>query len=191
MIKSVDEAPIWKPTLPPSMRTVPGADQPAPLVFRRDRYPFPYFPPTTNAAVLRSGTITMQWAFSSQERAGPQETADRLLAAARRHRQSHAASLDVHHTVAGRRTLSRRACVICVRGLDLSENPACRARAAGSNHRISRSRTFGRHGFGRNTSHPARSACSRSAGHAHAVSTTTGVCLVRALWRRRETGARA
>ena len=29
MIKSVDEAPIWKPTLPPSMRTVAGADQQA------------------------------------------------------------------------------------------------------------------------------------------------------------------
>ncbi len=51
MIKSVEEAPIWKPTLPPSMRTVPGADQPAPLLFRQDKYPFPYFPPTMNAAV--------------------------------------------------------------------------------------------------------------------------------------------
>src|SRR5687768_13675748 len=59
MIKSVDEPPIWKPTLPPSMRTVPGADQPDRPVFRQDRYPFPYFPPTTNAAVLRSGTIPM------------------------------------------------------------------------------------------------------------------------------------
>ena len=26
MIRSVDDAPIWKPTLPPSIRTVPGAD---------------------------------------------------------------------------------------------------------------------------------------------------------------------
>ena len=69
MIKSVEEPPIWKPTLPPSMRTVAGADQPAPLLFRQDRYPFPYFPPTTKAAVLSSGTITMQWAFS----AGPEE----------------------------------------------------------------------------------------------------------------------
>lgn len=29
MIKSVSDPPIWKPTLPPSMRTVPGADHPA------------------------------------------------------------------------------------------------------------------------------------------------------------------
>src|SRR6476646_8026909 len=57
MIKSVDDPPIWKPTLPPSIRTVPGADQPAPLLLRQDRYPFPYFPPTTNAPVFRSGTI--------------------------------------------------------------------------------------------------------------------------------------
>ena len=35
MIKSVEEPPIWKPTLPPSMRTVPGADQPVPLLFRQ------------------------------------------------------------------------------------------------------------------------------------------------------------
>jgi hypothetical protein len=64
MIKSVEDPPIWKPTLPPSMRTVPGADHPAPPVLRQDTYPLPYFPPTTNAAVLRSGTITMQCAFS-------------------------------------------------------------------------------------------------------------------------------
>src|SRR6185436_9073133 len=46
MIRSVDDAPIWKPTLPPSMRTVPGADHPSPLLSRQDTYPFPYFPPT-------------------------------------------------------------------------------------------------------------------------------------------------
>jgi len=37
MIKSVSDPPIWKPTLPPSMRTVPGADQPTPLLFRQDK----------------------------------------------------------------------------------------------------------------------------------------------------------
>src|ERR1017187_6926383 len=46
------------------MRTVPGADQPTPLLFRQDKYPFPYLPPTRNAAVFRLGTITMQWAFA-------------------------------------------------------------------------------------------------------------------------------
>ena len=44
----------------PPMRTVAGADQPAPPLFRQDRNPFPYLAPTTNAAVLSSGTITMQ-----------------------------------------------------------------------------------------------------------------------------------
>ena len=53
MIRSVADPPIWKPTLPPSMRTVPGADQPAPVLLRHDRYPFPYFPPTTKAAVFK------------------------------------------------------------------------------------------------------------------------------------------
>src|SRR5579862_3194651 len=47
------------------MRTVPGADQPGPTLLRQEIYPLPYFPPTTNAAVLRSGTITTQWACSS------------------------------------------------------------------------------------------------------------------------------
>ena len=65
MIRSVVEPPIWKPTLPPSMRTVPGADQPVPLLLRHDTYPFPYLPPTRNAAVFRLGTMTMQWAFAS------------------------------------------------------------------------------------------------------------------------------
>ena len=46
------------------MRTVAGADQPWPLWFRQDKYPFPYFPPTMNAPVLRLGTMTMQWALS-------------------------------------------------------------------------------------------------------------------------------
>lgn len=36
----------------------------------------------------------------TQERAGPKETADRLLAAARRHGQPHPTALDVHHAVA-------------------------------------------------------------------------------------------
>src|ERR1017187_6559100 len=66
MIRSVSEPPIWKPTLPPSLRTVAGADQPEPLLLRQDRFPFPYFPPTTKAAVLRLGTMTMQYAFSSR-----------------------------------------------------------------------------------------------------------------------------
>ena len=65
MIKSVVEPPIWKPTLPPSMRTVPGADQPGPVLFRQDTYPFPYLPPTRKAAVFSEGTMTMQWAFAS------------------------------------------------------------------------------------------------------------------------------
>src|ERR1035437_4341258 len=48
------------------MRTVAGADQPSPLWFRQDRYPFPYLPPTMKPAVLRLGTMTMQCAFSSR-----------------------------------------------------------------------------------------------------------------------------
>src|SRR5664279_2423600 len=52
--------------LPPSMRTVAGADQPKPLLLRQDRYPFPYLPPTMNAPVLSEGTMTMQCAFSSR-----------------------------------------------------------------------------------------------------------------------------
>src|ERR1039458_3967387 len=48
------------------MRTVAGADQPEPLLFRQDRYPFPYLPPTMKAPLLRSGTITMQCARSSR-----------------------------------------------------------------------------------------------------------------------------
>jgi hypothetical protein len=59
-IKSVSDPPIWKPTLPPSMRTAPGADHPVPFLLRQDRNPFPYLAPTTNAAVLSAGTITMQ-----------------------------------------------------------------------------------------------------------------------------------
>src|SRR5690349_6313137 len=47
------------------MRTVPGADQPDRLLFRQERYPFPYFPPNMKAPVLSAGTITMQFAFSS------------------------------------------------------------------------------------------------------------------------------
>jgi hypothetical protein len=39
MIRSVDEAPIWKPTLPPSMRTAPGADQPLAALVRQETYP--------------------------------------------------------------------------------------------------------------------------------------------------------
>src|SRR6185312_14319504 len=64
MITSVSEPPTWKPKLPPSIRTVPGADQPARLLLLQERYPFPYFPPKTKAPVLRPGTITMQCAFS-------------------------------------------------------------------------------------------------------------------------------
>ena len=71
MIRSVSDAPIWKPTLPPSMRTVPGADQPARVLLRHDTNPFPYFAPTTKAAVFRSGTSTMQWAFSMRSSGMP------------------------------------------------------------------------------------------------------------------------
>src|ERR1051325_4192012 len=48
------------------MRTVAGADQPEPLLFLQERYPFPYLPPTMKAPVLRLGTMTMQCAFSSR-----------------------------------------------------------------------------------------------------------------------------
>src|SRR5579863_6761852 len=74
MIKSVSEPPIWKPTLPPSIRTVPGADQP--LLLRQDRYPLPYFAPKKKAAVFKPGTITMQWAFSSNSCGMPLSGAD-------------------------------------------------------------------------------------------------------------------
>src|SRR5688572_12217440 len=53
------------------MRTAPGADQPLPALFRHETYPFPYLPPTTNAAVFSSGTITMQYAFSSSSAGMP------------------------------------------------------------------------------------------------------------------------
>src|ERR1041384_8475734 len=48
------------------MRTVAGADQPEPLLFRQERYPFPYLPPTMKAAVFRLGTMTMQCALSNK-----------------------------------------------------------------------------------------------------------------------------
>jgi hypothetical protein len=45
------------------MRTVPGADHPAPLWFRQDRYPLPYFPPSDDGllSVLRrpSGSYSL------------------------------------------------------------------------------------------------------------------------------------
>src|SRR5579871_942660 len=37
MIKSVSDPPIWNPILPPSMRTVPGADQPGPTLLLQER----------------------------------------------------------------------------------------------------------------------------------------------------------
>ena len=76
MTRSVDETPIWNPMLPPSMRTVPGADHPRPPALRQDRYPFPYFPPTPHAAVLRPGTMTMQWALARRSSGRPLSGAD-------------------------------------------------------------------------------------------------------------------
>src|SRR6185369_15631702 len=58
------------------MRTVAGADQPSPPLLRHDRYPFPYLPPTTKAAVLRLGTITMQCDLSSKSCGMPLSGAD-------------------------------------------------------------------------------------------------------------------
>ena len=55
MKTSISEPPIWKPTLPPSIRIEPGADQPTPPGFRHVTNPLPYLPPTTKAAFLRSG----------------------------------------------------------------------------------------------------------------------------------------
>ena len=63
MKTSISEPPIWKPTLPPSMRMAPGADQPTPSFLRQERKPLPYLPPTMNAPFFRSGTITIHCAL--------------------------------------------------------------------------------------------------------------------------------
>src|SRR5687767_9793964 len=50
------------------MRIAPGADHPTAPLDRQERYPFPYFAPTPNAAVFRPGAIAMQWAFVRRSR---------------------------------------------------------------------------------------------------------------------------
>src|ERR1700691_5361475 len=52
--------------LPPSMRMIEGALQPALLSLRQVITPLPYFAPTMNPALLRSGTIPTQCALSSR-----------------------------------------------------------------------------------------------------------------------------
>jgi hypothetical protein len=60
--RSVADAPIWNPTLPPSMRTAAGAPQFACVSLRQTANPRPYFPPTTKPTFFTPGTITTQYA---------------------------------------------------------------------------------------------------------------------------------
>src|ERR1017187_5408428 len=64
IIRSVDDPPIWKPTLAPSMRTAAGRPQPLPLWLRQVTNPVPNSPPTTNAAFFNPGTMMTHCAFS-------------------------------------------------------------------------------------------------------------------------------
>src|SRR6202521_1609120 len=66
MKTSISDPPIWNPTLPPSTRTAPGADQPTPPFLRQETKPLPYLAPMMKAPFLRSGTITMHSALFSR-----------------------------------------------------------------------------------------------------------------------------
>ena len=68
---SVSDAPIWRPTLPPSIRTLPGALQPVPVAFRHDTYPRPYCPPNPSAALRTPGMTTTHFAFAKKSREMP------------------------------------------------------------------------------------------------------------------------
>src|SRR5580700_4314573 len=57
--RSVEEIPICKPTLPPSMRTAAGAPQPWPEVLRQVTKPRPYFAATTKPPFFKPGTRTI------------------------------------------------------------------------------------------------------------------------------------
>ena len=70
MMTSVSDPPIWNPTLPPSMRSAPGAPQP-PSAVRHTRKPRPYLAPTMNAPCLTPGTTTTQCAFLSRSSGMP------------------------------------------------------------------------------------------------------------------------
>ena len=70
MMTSVSVPPTWKPTLPPSTRTPPGADQP-PDARRHDRKPRLYLPPTMNAPFFMPGTTTTHSAFLNRSRGMP------------------------------------------------------------------------------------------------------------------------
>src|SRR5437660_11484756 len=69
--------------LPPSIRIAAGGPQPVPPASRQTAKPRPYFPPTPKAAFLRSGTRTMQDAFSRRscgmERSGVPIISDKRL----------------------------------------------------------------------------------------------------------------
>ena len=62
---SVSDPPIWKPTLPPSTLTAPGALHPPPAL-RQVTKPRPYFAPTINAPLLTPGTTIAHSALSNR-----------------------------------------------------------------------------------------------------------------------------
>lgn len=63
---SVSEAPIWKPTLPPSIRSATGALQP--FGTRQVAKPRPYFAPTMKPAFFMPGTMTAHCASRNRSR---------------------------------------------------------------------------------------------------------------------------
>jgi hypothetical protein len=63
---SVSDAPIWKPTLPPSMRMATGALQP--FGVRQVANPRPYFAPMMKPAFFVPGIRTAHWALFSRSR---------------------------------------------------------------------------------------------------------------------------
>src|ERR1017187_7554264 len=63
---SVEDPPICRPQLPPSMRTEPGAPHPVPSWWRHSAKPRPNSAPTTKAAFLSPGTITTHCDLASK-----------------------------------------------------------------------------------------------------------------------------
>jgi hypothetical protein len=61
---SVEEAPICKPTLPPSSASITGASQAVWALLRQLTMPLPYLPPTTKPAFFIPGMMATQSALS-------------------------------------------------------------------------------------------------------------------------------
>ena len=57
---SLEETPICRPKLPPSIRIAAGGPHPLLEPWRHRPKPFPYFAPKTNAPFLSPGPKTMQ-----------------------------------------------------------------------------------------------------------------------------------